>query len=68
MKTTLKEIKNFYCEDITNLSTEECRKIERKKIIAYSCGLYGVNGLVFSDINNNFYKIVGRASKLFYFL
>ena len=68
MKTSLKEIKSFYCEDISHLSMEECRKIVKKEIVSYSCGLYGVNGLVFSDINNKLYKIVGRVGNLFYFL
>ena len=68
MKTTLKEIKNFYCEDITHISEKECRKIVKKEIVAYSCGMYGITGLVFSDINNKLYKIVGRVGNLFYFI
>lgn len=68
MKTTLKEIKNFYCKDITHISDEECKKIEKKEIIAYSYGTYGITGLVFSDINNKLYKITARNGNLFYFL
>lgn len=68
MKTTLKEIKKFYCEDVSHLSEEECRKIVKKEIIAYSHGMYGITGLVFSDINDKLYKIVGRVGNLFYFL
>ena len=68
MKTTLKEIKNFYCEDITHITDEECKKIVKKETVAYSCGTYGVNGLIFSDMNDKLYKITLRNSNLFYFL
>lgn len=68
MKTTLKEIKNFYCEDITHISEQDARKITKKEIIAYSHGTYGITGLVFLDIYGHLFKIVGRVSNLFYFL
>lgn len=68
MKTTLKEIKSYNCKDITHISTEECRKIEKKELVAYSYGTYGVNGLIFSDMNGELYKITVRNSNLFYFL
>ena len=68
MKTTLKEIKKFYAKDISHLSMEECRKITKKEIIAYSCGYYGITGLVFVDIDGNYYKITKRNTNLFIFL
>lgn len=68
MKTTLKEIKNFYCEDITHITFEECKKIVKKEIVAYSMGLYGINGLIFSDINDKLYKITARNTNLFTFI
>lgn len=68
MKTSLKEIKQFYAKDITHLSTEECRKIVKKEIVAYSMGFYGINGLVFSDINDKLYKITARNTNLFTFI
>ena len=71
MKTTQKEIKEFYCEDIrdiTNMDYEEAKKIKRLYIIAYSHGIYGVNGLVFCDEKKNFYKITCRNSLIGLFL
>ena len=71
MKTTLKEIKDFYCEDIrdiTNMEYEEAKKIKRLYIIAYSHGIYGVNGLLFCDEKMNFYKITSRTSIIDLFL
>lgn len=68
MKTTQKEIKEFYCEDITDMEFEEAKKIKRLYIIAYSHGLYGVNGLVFCDEKKNFYKITCRNSLIGLFL
>lgn len=68
MKTTLKEIKSYNCKDITCISSEECRKIVKKEIVAYSYGTYGVNGIIFSDMNDELYKITLRNSNLFYFL
>ena len=71
MKTTLKEIKDFYClniKDITDIDYEDAKKIKRLYIIAYSCGTYGVNGLVFYDEKMNFYKITSRNSLIDLFL
>lgn len=68
MKTTLKEIKSYNYKDITHITSEERRKIVKKEIVAYSYGTYGVNGLVFSDMNGELYKITLRNSNLFYFL
>ena len=68
MKTTIKEIKNFYCEDITHISEQDARKITKKEIIAYSHGTYGITGIVFIDIFGHLFKITARNSNLFTFL
>ena len=44
------------------------KNCKKKEIVAYSCGTYVVNGLIFSDMNGNLYKITLRNSNLFNFL
>lgn len=68
MKTTQKEIKEFYCKDITDMNYEDAKKIKRLYIIAYSCGTYGVNGLVFLDEKMNLFKITSRNGLIGLFL
>lgn len=70
-KTTLKEIKNLVkngiAVDITNLSNEECKKIDIEERLYISYGIYGMNGGVFRGKDGNIYAIISRSSNLFYF-
>ena len=70
VRTTLKEIKEHYGEDITNYSKEELdqliQEVEELIIIAYSVGVYGWNGLLaYSSKVNKFYKVTSRSTALF---
>lgn len=69
MKTTQKEIRNFSATDITNWCTEDVTKLARiqpLKCIAYSTGIYGINGLVVYDVaTGEFFKVVDRSTNLF---
>jgi len=71
MKTTLKEIKNYWCEDITRLSSEEIKALKNSEgwfdRVAYSVGVYGLTGCVLKGHNTGtLYKITSRNSNLFY--
>ena len=61
LKLTLKEIKNYNCEDITAKS----EKIDGLEVVGLSYGVYGMNGGLFKDKDGNFYKITSRCSNLF---
>ena len=67
MKTTLKEIKNFPAIDITTADFDTVNQIARNKYetIAYSVGVYGVNGVVFNTFDGTLYKITSRSTALF---
>ena len=63
MRTTQSEIRNFCAIDCTNDETPLFDKYLR--IVAYSIGIYGINGVVMCDENGNFYKICRRNNLLF---
>lgn len=70
MKTSLKDIKNYNAIDITYKSFEEMKKLINKETgfreVAYSSGVYGVNGAIVQGIKNKkLYKIVSRTTVLF---
>ena len=69
MKTTLKAIKNHSGIDITYYPFEQIEKIRRDTDlikIAYSTGIYGLNGYLFQDAKTGtFYKITKRSTALF---
>lgn len=65
MKTTLKEIRNFYAIEVNWSNIEYLSKCKLIKI-ASSCGVYGCNGRVyFNENDSKFYKITGRSQYLF---
>lgn len=71
MKTTLKEIKAFYCEDITRLSSDDIQALKNSEEffsrVAYSIGVYGLTGCVLQGHKTGkLYKITSRNSNLFY--
>lgn len=70
MKTTLKEIKNYFpATNVSDWSDEQLASlVTSRTIVAYSVGAFGVNGLVFIDYAGNLYKIIGRVPALFKFL
>lgn len=64
MKTTQKEIRNFWAKEITSENFGYVRKC-RLETVATSLGIYGVNGAVFYNVNDClFYKISTRNSYL----
>lgn len=70
MKVNLKDIKNYNAIDITYKSFEEIKKLINKETgfreVAYSNGVYGVNGVIVQGIKSNkLYKIASRTSALF---
>lgn len=74
MKTTLKDIRRYPATDISEMKYNAVRSLAdkigwRKTTIAYSVGVYGVNGLVFMDRETGeLYKVIGRTTALFMFL
>ena len=71
IKTTLKCIKERVAEgyetDITNIPAKEAGELLKNGIdrIAYSAGIYGINGLLIQDKQGNQYAICGRSTTLF---
>ena len=67
MLTSLKNIKGYEAEDITNASSEYVYNLVKKglKCVAYSHGVYGVNGWVGQAKDGTLYKITKRNSNLF---
>lgn len=66
MKTTQKAIRNASAIDVSNWSNEalyELSLIVRR--IAYSSGVYGLNGGLYADGVGNLYKTTGRGNALF---
>lgn len=53
--------------DITNRNLSEIQGIKKEKIIHRNIGKYGLNGVIFRDIQGKFYIIKERNSNLFYF-
>lgn len=72
MKTTLSYIRNLVksgaAHDITSLdfyAIEFLRKTLNLEKIAYSIGIYGINGALFKDNNGELYAITSRSTALF---
>lgn len=64
MKTTQKEIREFWATEITSENFDYVQKCWLETI-ATSHGVYGLNGAVFYNVNDkNFYKISVRNSYL----
>ena len=65
MKTTLKEIRDFYAIEVSADNIEYLLKCELTEI-AYSHGVYGCNGKIyFNYTDSRFYKVTGRNQYLF---
>lgn len=65
MKTTLKEIRNFYAIEVDGSNIDYLQKCTLE-CIAYSLGVYGCNGKVYFNVTDNkFYKVSGRKQYLF---
>ena len=68
IKTTLKNIKAFPAVDISDWTFDRITALIRGagsfRHVAYSVGIYGVNGQVI-DVDGRFYKVVGRCGALF---
>lgn len=67
----LKEIKESYAKDITNISSDELKKLikEEKELdkVGVSIGTYGKNGALFKGrTTKELYKITKRNANLFY--
>ena len=67
IKTTQKIIKGVNAIDITRYSEEQIKQLPRLEKIAYSVGMYGMNGLLLEDENGKRYKITSRSTNLFRF-
>lgn len=70
IKTTLKEIKGTWAEDITHATQEQIQEIKHKedylREIAGAFGVYGCNGLLLQGAKTGkFYKITARTTTLF---
>lgn len=68
MKTTLKAIKAHPGIDITQCSVYEINDIRKLHLIkiAYSTGIYGINGALFLDRKTGeYFKITARTTALF---
>jgi len=71
MKTTQKDIKNTQAIDITYSKEAEIYAIKKTEgwltEIAYSMGVYGVNGCVWQGHNTGkLYKMTARTSTFYY--
>lgn len=67
VKITQKIIKGVNAIDITCYSKEQIKQLPRLEKIAYSVGIYGMNGLLLEDENGKRYKIISRSTNLFRF-
>ena len=67
IKTTQKTIKGVNAIDITSYSEEQIKQLPKLEKIAYSVGIYGMNGLLLEDENGKRYKITSRSTNLFRF-
>ena len=67
IKVTQKIIKGVSAIDITSYSEEQIKQLPRLEKIAYSVGMYGMNGLLLEDENGKRYKITSRSTNLFRF-
>ena len=67
VKITQKIIKGVNAIDITCYSEEQIKQLPKLEKIAYSVGIYGMNGLLLEDKNGKRYKIISRSTNLFRF-
>lgn len=67
VKITQKIIKGVNAIDITSYSDEQINQLPKLEKIAYSVGMYGMNGLLLEDENGKRYKITCRSTNLFRF-
>lgn len=67
VKITQKIIKGVNAIDITSYSEEQIKQLPKLEKIAYSVGIYGMNGLLLEDENGKRYKITCRSTNLFRF-
>ena len=67
VKITQKIIKGVNAIDISCYSKEQIKQLPRLEKIAYSVGIYGMNGLLLEDENGKRYKITSRSTNLFRF-
>lgn len=67
MLTSLKNIKGYEAEDITSASSEYVFSLITRglKCVAYSHGIYGINGWLGQTEDGKFYKITKRTGNLF---
>lgn len=59
--------KSLNAVDITNQNLDKISHIEKAEIIYRNFGKYGLNGVIFRDIQGKFYIIKERNSNLFFF-
>lgn len=69
MRTTQKELKNLVkagtAIDVTNAGPEIINDIiYGRTVLAYSCGTYGVNGVLVKAWNDQLYAVIGRTTNL----
>ena len=67
VKITQKTIKGVNAIDISSYSEEEIQALPKLEKIAYSGGMYGMNGLLLEDKSGKRYKITSRSTNLFRF-
>ena len=67
-KVTLKRIKEYdklgLAKNINNASEKELEVLKLNPVF-YSMGVYGINGALFKDENNDLYTITAKCSNLF---
>ncbi len=71
-KTTQKELRSFirmgYAKDYTNATQAEIKELEKKCLnrLAYSAGVYGMNGILVEDYETGEkYIVIGRGINLY---
>ena len=70
IKTTQKQIKETNAKDITYMRFEDLQKLKDSELyfkqLAYSAGVYGVNGMLLQGYNTKeLYKITSRTSAIY---
>lgn len=65
IKTTLKELKQLVKNGLAVDITTKKEKITGLEKVAFSFGVYGINGGLLKDNNGNLYAITARATTLF---
>lgn len=67
-KTTQKTIKNMIQAGIARRVTECAQIAENYNCLAYSVGIYGINGLILRGESGQLYAIPSRCTALFFYL